>query len=100
MIDIGEYLGPAVSIGEDLITYRKLGFSVPLAHWFGNETKDTVGLAVQRLAEHGLVQASYARKIFNMHLKGGRDFSAKRYTILFFDQWWKSDQCTPMNLPA
>jgi asparagine synthase (glutamine-hydrolysing) len=75
----------------DGILYRKkMGFSVPLAHWFRHEIKD---LAHRHLIEqaHGLktiFNHAYIQTLWDEHQAREADHAAVLWSMLMFEMWW------------
>ena len=70
------------------ILYRpKMGFAVPLAHWFRGPLADRVREAVlgSRLAETGWFNRSYLEHLVDAHQSGTRDYSAPLWTLMMFE---------------
>jgi asparagine synthase (glutamine-hydrolysing) len=69
-----------------------MGFAVPLARWFRGPLRDRVrgALLGERLAETGIFEAAYLRRLVDDHQSGLRDFSAPLWTILMFDAFLRN----------
>lgn len=75
----------------DILYRKKMGFSVPLAHWLRYELKDT---AEEKLfqSENGLSNYFKLDEIKNIwleHQQGTRDHSAALWSLLMFEFWWQ-----------
>ncbi len=75
----------------DILYRKKMGFSVPLAHWLRNELKAT---AEEKLfqSENGLSNYFKLVEIKNIwleHQQGIRDHSAALWSLLMFEFWWQ-----------
>jgi len=75
----------------DILYRKKMGFSVPLAHWLRNELKST---AEEKLfqSENGLSNYFKPVEIKNIwleHQQGIRDHSAALWSLLMFEFWWQ-----------
>jgi len=68
--------------------YRpKMGFSVPVAQWFRGPLRKRVRDAVlgERLADTGLFNTGYLKRLVEEHQSGLRDYSASLWTLLMFE---------------
>jgi asparagine synthase (glutamine-hydrolysing) len=75
------------------VMYRpKMGFSVPLAQWFRGPLRQRVRDAVlgQRLADTGLFNTAYLKRLVHEHQSGLRDYSAPLWTLLMFDAFLRT----------
>ena len=78
-------------LSPDILYRKKMGFSVPLAHWLRNELKIT---AEEKLlqAENGLsnyFKQAEIRNIWLEHQQGIKDHSAALWSLLMFEFWWQ-----------
>ena len=74
---------------EGIINRKKMGFGVPLVHWF---KKDITEYAKEVLLsntsrERGLFNLKYVESILGKNQKRGRDLSAHIWALLFFEHW-------------
>jgi asparagine synthase (glutamine-hydrolysing) len=70
------------------VLYRpKMGFAVPLAHWFRGPLRQrlTDGVLGSRLEASGLFSRRYLQQLVHDHLSGLRDYSSPLWTLLMFD---------------
>ena len=75
------------------ILYRpKMGFAVPLAHWFRGPLRSRVRDALQgdRLLGTGIFDAAYLRHLLETHQSGARDQSAPIWSLLMFDAFLRN----------
>jgi asparagine synthase (glutamine-hydrolysing) len=75
------------------LMYRpKMGFAVPLARWFRGPLRERVRDAVlgERLADTGLFNASYLKRLVDDHQSGLRDYSAPLWTLLMFEAFLRA----------
>ncbi len=75
----------------DILYRKKMGFSVPLAHWLRNDLKTTAEEKLF-LAENGLSNYFKPVEIKNIwleHQQGIRDHSAALWSLLMFELWWQ-----------
>jgi len=71
---------------DDLLYRRKMGFGVPLARWFRGPLREAVRRDVlgDELADAGIVDREFARRLVDEHQSGARDHSAALWTLLAF----------------
>ncbi|MDQ3189315.1 MAG: amidotransferase 1, exosortase A system-associated [Pseudomonadota bacterium] len=70
------------------ILYRpKMGFAVPLASWLRGPLRQRARDVVlgDGLADTGLFDPAYLRRLFEQHQSGNRDHSAPLWSLLMFD---------------
>lgn len=75
------------------ILYRpKMGFSVPLAHWFRGPLRERVRAAALGpvLADSGLFERRSLAAMVDAHQSGRRDYSASLWTILMFESFLRN----------
>ncbi len=75
----------------DILYRKKMGFSVPLAHWLRNELKST---AEEKLfhSDNGLSNYFKSAEIKNIwleHQQQIKDHSATLWSLLMFEFWWQ-----------
>jgi asparagine synthase (glutamine-hydrolysing) len=77
---------------DDVLYRPKMGFAVPLSRWFRGPLRERVrgALLGDRLAETGIFEASYLRRLLDDHQSGIRDYSAPLWTILMFDAFLRN----------
>ena len=71
---------------DDLLYRRKMGFAVPLARWFRGPLREVVRREVlgEELADAGILDREFARRLVDEHQAGARDHSAALWTLLAF----------------
>ncbi len=75
----------------DILYRKKMGFSVPLAHWLRNELKSTAEEKLFRL-DNGLSHYFKPAEIKNIwleHQQQIKDHSATLWSLLMFEFWWQ-----------
>ncbi|MBX3744348.1 MAG: asparagine synthase (glutamine-hydrolyzing) [Verrucomicrobiae bacterium] len=79
----------AREVGEELISRRKMGFSVPLAGWLRGPWKGVVEdtLFGGKLMPSGMFDVRELRTLWNEHLEGRADHKWTLWTLLSL-QWW------------
>jgi asparagine synthase (glutamine-hydrolysing) len=77
---------------DDILYRRKMGFGVPLIHWFKKDLTEYARdlLLSKQARERGLFNAKHVETVLNTHQKKGRDLSARIWALLFFEQWAKN----------
>lgn len=77
---------------DDILYRRKMGFGVPLVHWFKKDlTEYAHDLLLSREArERGIFNTSEVEALLVSHQKSGRDLSARIWALLFFEQWCRN----------
>ncbi|HPT25519.1 MAG TPA: asparagine synthase (glutamine-hydrolyzing) [Bryobacteraceae bacterium] len=72
------------------ILYRpKMGFSVPLAHWFRTSLTGVYRQTVLGGEADGLVSRVEAGRLLDQHLSGLHDHSRKLWNVLMLACWWR-----------
>ncbi|GAA3553515.1 asparagine synthase (glutamine-hydrolyzing) [Marinobacter xestospongiae] len=76
---------------DDILYRKKMGFSVPLAEWLGQELRN---LAHERFTatDGGLAQCfdmTQLQSLWQRHLAGEQQFSQELWSLLVFDLWWQ-----------
>ena len=75
------------------VLYRpKMGFAVPLARWFRGPLRARIedALSGDRLLATGMFNATYLRRLFDVHASGARDYSAPIWSLLMFDAFLRN----------
>jgi asparagine synthase (glutamine-hydrolysing) len=77
---------------RELMYRPKMGFAVPLAQWFRGPLRARVRDAVlgERLADTGLFNVGYLKRLVDDHQSGLRDYSAPLWTVLMFDAFLRT----------
>jgi asparagine synthase (glutamine-hydrolysing) len=70
---------------------RKMGFGVPIGHWFRGGMKDFVRehLLSERFASRGLFDGRAVSRLVAEHTEGRRDHSAQLWTLLMLELWFE-----------
>lgn len=74
-------------IPEEILYRSKMGFAVPLAHWFRNELKDMAYSTIFTNDHDGLLEKATIQKIWREHQNGKRDRSTELWTLFMFRMW-------------
>jgi asparagine synthase (glutamine-hydrolysing) len=77
---------------------KKMGFGVPIDHWFRNELKPLVhdALLDRRALQRGYFRPEIVRRLVDEHMTGGWDHSYRLWALLCFELW----QRTYLDPPA
>lgn len=79
---------------DNILNRPKVGFSVPLTLWFKNELEDYVNDTL--LSDNPLLaqylDKNYVRSMVADNKDGMRDFSARIWSLLCFEEWLKQNQ--------
>jgi asparagine synthase (glutamine-hydrolysing) len=73
----------------DVITRRKMGFGVPLDHWFRGELSTWGEELLGAVARRGLVEPSSVRAIWDEHASGRRDRGAVIWSLAMLELWFR-----------
>lgn len=74
----------------DKVLYReKMGFGVPIDHWFRNELKEMAYdiLLSSRSIERGYFQERFVRRILDEHMSGKWNWQYHIYNLLMLELW-------------
>ncbi|MEM9413930.1 MAG: asparagine synthase (glutamine-hydrolyzing) [Planctomycetota bacterium] len=84
-------------VPREVIDRPKKGFSIPIARWLREDLRDWADnlLGRQRLADQGLFDPGYVRKVWDQHQRGVRRGQDELWTILMFQQWLDSQDAHP-----
>jgi asparagine synthase (glutamine-hydrolysing) len=82
---LGDRLPPA------LLTRPKMGFGVPLDHWFRGELRELAwdSLLGRRFLDRGIVSPEFVRYILEEHQSGRRGNQHHIYALLMLDLWFR-----------
>jgi asparagine synthase (glutamine-hydrolysing) len=77
------------NIPNELIDRPKTGFGIPVGHWLRGPLRDWADdlLNPSRINAEGYFHEGLITKIWNQHLDGSHDWTAKLWTILMFQAW-------------
>ena len=73
----------------EVINRRKMGFGVPLVHWFRGATRDfmTDILSSSRFVQRGYFERSYVRNMMTEHQRGQRNWEGGLWILLILELW-------------
>ena len=69
----------------------KMGFGVPLGHWFRGPMKNFLGetLLSDRALSRGLFKPAAVKNMFGRHTRGERDYAHQLWTLLMLELWFE-----------
>ena len=73
------------------LTRRKMGFGVPVGHWFRNSLQPLLRETVlsQSALKRGLFKPAAVKQLVELHTRGERDFSQQLWTLLMLELWFQ-----------
>ena len=74
-------------IPSDIIKRPKMGFSVPLSRWFKTSLRSRFERDVLHADMAGLINLQEARRLWQEHLSGSRDWSKELWNLLMLALW-------------
>ncbi len=76
-------------VPHDILYRPKMGFSVPLAHWFRTSLVPVYRQTVLSGEADALVARTEANRLLEQHLSGLHDHSRKLWNVLILACWWR-----------
>ncbi len=79
---------------DDILYRPKMGFAVPLGSWFKGPLKQQVrdSLLGETMADTGLFDQKFLKKMVDQHQSGLRDYSAPIWSLLMFESFLENEQ--------
>jgi asparagine synthase (glutamine-hydrolysing) len=76
---------------QDNLTRPKMGFGVPVGHWFrgGMRTFLRERLLSERAARRGYLRPDSVRRMIELHERGERDHTHQLWTLLMLELWFQ-----------
>jgi len=76
---------------KEILNRKKMGFGVPLEHWFRKELKDYVKeiLLSQKAIERGLFNKNYIEKLIADHQTGRANYANHLWALLTLEHWFR-----------
>lgn len=73
------------------LTRRKMGFGVPIGHWFRGELQPFLRETIlsESALKRGLFKAEAVKRLVELHTRGERDYSHQLWTLLMLELWFK-----------
>jgi len=77
-------------VPDAVLQTRKHAFSVPIAEWLRDDLRDTAAelLLPARSVDHGHVDRSVVRGLWDEHQAGARNHASVLWTLLCFETWY------------
>jgi len=74
---------------DEILDRRKMGFGVPLAHWFRNDLRDlpTDVLLDRRSLDRGYFRRSEIERLIKEHREGRADHASRLWVLLQLEYW-------------
>jgi asparagine synthase (glutamine-hydrolysing) len=91
-------------IPADIQTREKMGFGVPIDHWFRDELKPLLYDIVlsERALSRGLLNPSAVRTLVEEHVSSKYDHAYRLWNLLCLELWQRTylDQAPPIQAPT
>jgi asparagine synthase (glutamine-hydrolysing) len=87
---------------ESVIERPKMGFGVPIDHWFRNELREMVHdtLLSRRALERGYFRPEYIRQMLERHQAGGESWHYMIWNLLMLELWHLMFIDRTLSIPA
>jgi asparagine synthase (glutamine-hydrolysing) len=74
---------------EENLTRRKMGFGVPVSHWFRGKLKGFLAERVlsEKMARRGYFKPEVVKHLFDEHTAGRRDYGPQLWTLMMLELW-------------
>ena len=78
-------------VPREVLYRKKMGFGVPITHWFRKELKDYLRskLLSEKFRKRGILKADVVAKMVDEHTNGKRDHVWELWTILMLELWFE-----------
>jgi asparagine synthase (glutamine-hydrolysing) len=78
-------------VPREVLYRKKMGFGVPLTHWFRNGMKDFLRevLLSEKSLKRGVVKPEMVRNFVEQHTTGKQDFTNQLWTLLMLELWFQ-----------
>lgn len=78
-------------VPREVLYRKKMGFGVPLTHWFRGELKDFLreNLLSEKFSKRGIVKAEVVKKLVEEHINAERDHVWQLWTLLMLELWFQ-----------
>jgi asparagine synthase (glutamine-hydrolysing) len=85
----------------ELLNRPKMGFGVPLAHWFRGPLREFLWdhLLEKRFQDRGMVSPEFVRGLLDEHQSGRRDNSGWLWSLLTIELWFRNLEQSRMEQP-
>ena len=80
-----------ILLPEENLTRSKMGFGVPVGHWFRGEMQPFLRehLLSERAARRGYLRPDAVRRMVEEHVRGERERAHQLWTLLMLELWFK-----------
>jgi asparagine synthase (glutamine-hydrolysing) len=80
------------ALPKEILYRQKMGFAVPLDSWFRGPLREKVreSLLGSTMADTGLFDTGYLKKLVDQHQSGIRDYSSPIWTLMMFEAFLKN----------
>jgi asparagine synthase (glutamine-hydrolysing) len=70
---------------------RKMGFGVPIGHWFRGEMQNFLreALLSEKALKRGFFKPASVKRMVEEHTRGGRDHAPQLWTLLMLELWFE-----------
>jgi len=90
-------------VPEPILNRPKMGFGVPIDHWFRNELRGLLDrvLLSERCLSRGYFRPEAIRQLVDQHAQKQRDHAYRLWSLLIFEVWQRIyvDADPPLNAP-
>jgi len=78
-------------VPKEVVHRRKMGFGIPISHWFRGEMKDFVKqiLLSEKFAGRGIANPKYVEKLVSQHIEAKEDHSWKIWILIMLELWFQ-----------
>ncbi len=78
-------------VPREVLYRKKMGFGVPIGHWFRGEMKDYLreNLLSDKFARRGIVKAEIVRQLVDEHIEAKNDSASQLWTLLMLELWFQ-----------
>jgi asparagine synthase (glutamine-hydrolysing) len=78
-------------IPSENLDRRKMGFGVPIGHWFRGKMQPFLREVVlsEKALRRGLFKPDAVRQLVGLHTRGERDYSHQLWTLLMLELWFQ-----------
>ncbi len=82
------------TLPPELLTRDKMGFGVPLDHWFRGPLREMLHdhLTGPRFLERGIVSPPFVRHLIEEHRTGRRNHAAWLWSLLMLEMWYRQEE--------
>jgi len=76
---------------QENLTRRKMGFGVPLSHWFRGSLKEFLRevLLTEKASQRGIFKPEAVARLVQEHTTGERDHAHPLWTLLMLELWFQ-----------